>query len=151
LSCLQEFGVAADTQTELKENETPQASQHEMQCGLLDPEQLNEFYRNRLDAEYNNGNKSNNARDDPAPCKAFCEWCFSQPKDVIIATGHSMWFRIFCRYLIPGDPSNIAAKNKLKNCGVVAFRIARITEGNKKVSFRIAPRSITVIYGGFET
>jgi len=151
LSCLQEFGPAADTQTELKENETPQASQHEIKCGLLDSERLNEFYRGRLDGTYNYGNKTNNSRDDPAPCRAFCEWCFSQPKDVIIATGHSMWFRIFCRYLNPADPSCTAAKHKLKNCGVVGFRIAQITEGSGKISYRIAPRSITIVYGGFES
>jgi len=151
LSCLQEFGPAADTQTELKENETPEASQHEIQCGLLDSERLNEFYRGRLAGMYNYGNKTNNSRDDPAPCIDFCKWCFSQPKDVIIATGHSLWFRIFCRHLNPGDPGSVLAKHKLKNCGVVGFRIAQITEGSGNVSYRIAPRSITLAYGGFET
>jgi len=151
VSCLQEFGPAADTQTELKENETPQASQHEIQCGLLDSDRLNEFYRQRLDGTHNYGNKTNNSRDDPAPCIAFCKWCFSQPKEVIIATGHSMWFRIFCRYLNPGDPNSTAAKHKLKNCGVVGFRIAQITDGVGNVSFRIAPRSFTIVYGGFES
>jgi len=151
LSCMQEFGPAADTQTELKENETPQASQHEIKCGLLDSERLNEFYGRRLDGTYNYGNKTNNSRDDPAPCRAFCDWCFSQSKEVIIATGHSMWFRIFCRYLNPGDPTCTAAKHKLKNCGVVGFRIAQITDGSGKISYRIAPRSITIVYGGFES
>eukprot|EP00497_Spongosphaera_streptacantha_P004412 TRINITY_DN5272_c0_g1_i1.p1 TRINITY_DN5272_c0_g1~~TRINITY_DN5272_c0_g1_i1.p1 ORF type:complete len:73 (+),score=6.63 TRINITY_DN5272_c0_g1_i1:43-261(+) len=52
-----------------------------------------------------------------------------------------------------GDPNHIAVKCKMKNCAVVAFRLARqttISDGITSVRYRIHSDSFVSAYGGFE-
>jgi hypothetical protein len=84
--------------------------------------------------------------------KAFSEWAFSRNEEVIIAGGHSLWFKYFFQTYLPHHTNHDAKNKKITNSGAVAFKIDEFidpTDGT--TTYRIDPASIVTVYGGFTT
>lgn len=76
----------------------------------------------------------------------FCDWCFNQKaKVVIVAAGHSLWFKNFFRTFLPSTCSHEAKKCKLYNCGVVAFTLVSHDD-----RYSVLEESIEEVYLGFK-
>ena len=91
-----------------------------------------------------------------ARMEAFARWAVQRDEEVVIAVGHSLYFReffsIFTMDADRNDPltyANLsrACKNKMINCGMVGLTIAH-DEVND--TFQIVPDSVRVLKGGFE-
>ena len=65
---------------------------------------------------------------------------------VVIAVGHSKWFKQFFQTFLPSKMDYIGKESKITNCGVIAFRFFYDPNKNK---FGIAPKTLTTIYKGF--
>ena len=74
-------------------------------------------------------------------------------KDSVIAGGHSLWFKEFFKLYLPPDCNHISKKKKLVNGGAVGFTLEQYTitnnTGSDKIHYRIDPRSIVILHGGF--
>jgi broad specificity phosphatase PhoE len=82
--------------------------------------------------------------------KAFNEWVFERKEHVIVVGGHSLWFKYFFQTFMPLDVNHDAKNKKITNSGVVAFKLSRAEKGPDGLPiYRIAPESVTTIYGGF--
>ena len=83
--------------------------------------------------------------------RAFGEWASTQPEDIIIVGGHSLWFKYFFQTFMPHNSEHDAKTKKITNSGVVSFTL-HTAKGDDGVSyFRIEPSSVQTIYGGFTT
>lgn len=84
--------------------------------------------------------------------RAFSEWAFSRNEEVIIAGGHSLWFKYFFQTYLPHHTNHDAKNKKITNSGVVAFKIDEFVDPTDGLtSYRIDPASIVTVYGGFTT
>jgi hypothetical protein len=81
--------------------------------------------------------------------KAFADWVFTRPEDVIITSGHSLWFKFFFGEYLPHSSTHIAKSTKIVNSGVVSFVLSRGTLDGAAVFF-IEEESINTLFGGFE-
>mmetsp|Transcript_22142 Transcript_22142/g.46588 ORF Transcript_22142/g.46588 Transcript_22142/m.46588 type:complete len:397 (-) Transcript_22142:263-1453(-) len=85
----------------------------------------------------------------------FCRSIFDDgilPKDVVIAAGHSLFFRSFFQCFLPREPKgeeHIGKKKKIVNGGVVMVTLHEVTMTDRKKVYLIDKQSVTVIYGGF--
>ena len=66
-------------------------------------------------------------------------------KNVIIAVGHSHWFRKFCQEFVSGK----YVYKKIQNCGVIAFKLTCKPQQDGTTTYSIKPTEITCIYSGF--
>lgn len=112
-----------------------------------DPPALEQLYK-AVDAQPHLGNKavtSNGGLRMPE----FCKDVFAQTEaDAIIAAGHSLWFRSFFQGYLPGE--HVAKKRKLVNGGLVGFTLeCWQNEKDKQPIYRIDPKSMVVLHGGF--
>eukprot|EP00929_Paragymnodinium_shiwhaense_P048665 TRINITY_DN24573_c0_g2_i1.p1 TRINITY_DN24573_c0_g2~~TRINITY_DN24573_c0_g2_i1.p1 ORF type:complete len:457 (+),score=101.56 TRINITY_DN24573_c0_g2_i1:52-1422(+) len=86
--------------------------------------------------------------------ESFCEWCFRRNEQyIIVSASHSLWAKNFFKVYLPKDSTNIAKTHKMKNCGVVAFRLdrgVRSTFGTSETCYKVDPESVTELYSGFE-
>eukprot|EP00468_Gymnochlora_sp_CCMP2014_P002208 CAMPEP_0167744010 /NCGR_PEP_ID=MMETSP0110_2-20121227/2338_1 /TAXON_ID=629695 /ORGANISM="Gymnochlora sp., Strain CCMP2014" /LENGTH=229 /DNA_ID=CAMNT_0007628453 /DNA_START=302 /DNA_END=991 /DNA_ORIENTATION=- len=81
----------------------------------------------------------------------FADWIFSSNgSDVVIAGGHSLWFRKFFRSYLPRDSLHVGKKYKIKNGGAVAFTFCRAKLGDNTY-YMVEEKTITPIYLGFDT
>uniref|UniRef100_A0A7S2R230 Uncharacterized protein n=1 Tax=Eucampia antarctica TaxID=49252 RepID=A0A7S2R230_9STRA len=118
---------------------------------------LPRIYKEQVDTEkFHYGNKaldSNGLK----RMQSFCDIVFHKiDKDVIIATGHSLWFRSFFQTHLPWNVEHKAKKKKLVNGGCVSFTLHKVmlenndtTNKEQEATYCIDPKSINVIYGGF--
>jgi hypothetical protein len=83
--------------------------------------------------------------------RAFGEWAMSQPEEVIIVGGHSLWFKYFFQTYLPHASTHDAKDKKITNSGVVSFTLQSAKGDDGTQQFRIEPASIQTIYGGFTT
>lgn len=84
--------------------------------------------------------------------KAFNDWIFARKEDAIIVGGHSLWFRTFFQTYLPHSNTHESKKHKITNSGVVAFELHAYTnEEDGEKYYRIDPKSIVNVYGGFTT
>ena len=86
--------------------------------------------------------------------KAFNEWAFNRDEDVVIASGHSLWFKYyFLTYLSHGSTHD-AMCTKIVNGGAVACVVHRGTmvnaDGTTTTCYKVEEDSIVPVYGGFE-
>lgn len=105
-------------------------------------------YAHFYDTTDNLGNKtiSNNGL---KRIKSFSEYIFSKNEDVIITSGHSLYFKYFFHTYLSPHSKHIAKTHKIVNSGVVSFTIKRGLLDNNYI-YSIEEDSITVLYGGFE-
>ena len=84
--------------------------------------------------------------------KQFCGDVFDSsllPKDCVVATGHSLFFRSMFQVFLPRGTAHISKKKKLVNGGTVMVTLREATlEGGEK-EYMIDPGSIVMVYGGF--
>eukprot|EP00188_Purpureofilum_apyrenoidigerum_P004606 Plantae.Rhodophyta-Purpureofilum_apyrenoidigerum.ctg5323.p1 GENE.Plantae.Rhodophyta-Purpureofilum_apyrenoidigerum.ctg5323~~Plantae.Rhodophyta-Purpureofilum_apyrenoidigerum.ctg5323.p1 ORF type:complete len:356 (+),score=76.24 Plantae.Rhodophyta-Purpureofilum_apyrenoidigerum.ctg5323:1571-2638(+) len=78
----------------------------------------------------------------------FCDWAMHRQtaSTVIVAAGHSLWFRDFFREYLPAQAEHIGKLKKMVNCGIVRFDLVEDEDG----IFTIDPETVQSIYGGFE-
>ncbi|GAB5363488.1 hypothetical protein AAMO2058_000887500, partial [Amorphochlora amoebiformis] len=80
----------------------------------------------------------------------FAEWIFSSNSSkVVIAGGHSLYFRNFFRSFLPHKSEHPAKKAKIKNGGAVAFTFCRGKLGDQTL-YLVEEKSLTPIYLGFD-
>jgi bisphosphoglycerate-dependent phosphoglycerate mutase len=101
-----------------------------------------------FDVTQNHGNKSRSFYGIKR-LKAFNEWAFKRPEDVIIIGGHSLWFKYYFQTYLPHLCEHEAKSKKITNSGVVAFTVNAHNTGEIEDLYRIDPDSITQVYGGF--
>ncbi|KAK3266742.1 hypothetical protein CYMTET_24659 [Cymbomonas tetramitiformis] len=144
LSSLQEISRNPDTIALSKANGIPDLNRHRKDLGdNFDPESL-------YDASHNQGNKTTKSTG-LLRMQAFAKWVFETPEDVVIATGHSLYFRNFFNTYLPQNvPDHPARKKKLTNCGVASFQLAKgICPQTGTTLFRIEPSSVLIVRGGY--
>eukprot|EP00494_Astrolonche_serrata_P025744 UN26005 len=117
---------------------------------MLDTEKLKNFYKNRINANYNDGGKKTN--NITAQMSDYCRWVFNQDKHNIITTGHSLWFKDFFKEFVKDNDHDDKFKGKLKkieNCGVVAFQLQWDPCLLGGSAFSVTEATITTVYKGF--
>lgn len=82
---------------------------------------------------------------------SFNEWIFQREETVIIAGGHSLWFKNYFQTYMPHHADHDAKMKKITNSGAVSFTVYRAEDSEGAAQYRIEPGSIEVLYGGFTT
>lgn len=147
LSCLQEISVNPDALSI-----TP--AHAPVSPAFTDPRTLRHYYHkgDRIDTSKNAGNKAVSSNGYQR-MQEFCSIVFEDiPKDTIIACGHSLWFKSFFQTYLPRDFDHISKRKKLVNGGTVGFTLERTRVGtgeDQRWVYRIDPKHIVVLYGGF--
>lgn len=104
-----------------------------------------------LDASKNTGNK--------AICKsalprfnAFCEWaCQQKQETVVVAAGHSLWFKEFFKLYLPQKSTHKSKKDKMLNCASVSFTLCQAKDGQGvNTGWYIKEQTIAEDYLGFK-
>lgn len=104
-----------------------------------------------VDARYHEGNKSLKSNG-LIRLNQFCNDVFDSkklPKDVVIAAGHSLFYRSIFQVYLPRETEHISKKKKLVNGGTVMVTLREATMRDGTREYMIDPRSVVVIYGGF--
>eukprot|EP00899_Mesostigma_viride_P024463 jgi/Mesvir1/5200/Mv15332-RA.1 len=78
----------------------------------------------------------------------FLEWAFGREEDIIIASGHSLYFRNLFKTFLPRDVQHPGKQKKIVNGGAVALTVIKGIHKGQSV-YMIDPDSIQVIRGGF--
>ena len=76
---------------------------------------------------------------------------FLRDEPVVIAGGHSLWFKNYFLTYMPHLVQHDAKMKKITNSGAVSFTISRAEDAEGAAQYRIDPNSIEVLYGGFTT
>lgn len=114
-----------------------------------DPSYLEEVYANQVDTSLQTGNKPIHSTGLDR-MQEFCRIAFHEVhKESLIVGGHSLWFRSFFQTYLPRSFEHVAKKKKLINGGCVGFTLQRLTRETGEEFYRIDPKSILVLYGGF--
>ncbi|EEH52677.1 uncharacterized protein MICPUCDRAFT_48890 [Micromonas pusilla CCMP1545] len=102
------------------------------------------------DARNNEGNKKVDRCGNDALLE-FAAWVVENTKDAdcVIVGGHSLWFKEFFKAFLPRRSDHVAKKKKIVNCGCVGFTLQAGRDDDGRVAYRIDPKSVDVIYGGF--
>jgi len=80
----------------------------------------------------------------------FCDWVFnSNGSSVVIAGGHSLWFRNFFKSFLPHASSHPAKKAKIKNGGAVAFTFCMGKLGDQ-ILYKVEEETIVPVFLGFD-
>ena len=109
-------------------------------------------YANYYNAAENLGNKSSSFTG-LKRLKCFSDWVFTRPEEVIIASGHSLWFKYYFQTYLPHSSAHPAKSCKIVNSGVIAFTVSQglLDTPNGRMSvYAIDEGSIMNVYGGFE-
>ena len=106
-----------------------------------------QIYAKQCDVKLHYGNKPVNSNG-YIRMQQFNDFVFKQDEDVIIAGGHSIWFRSYFKTFLPYSNDHVAKTRKIVNGGTVSFTLMK-TETNDGPVFMVDPKSILVVYGGF--
>lgn len=79
----------------------------------------------------------------------FAEWLFARAEPCVVVVGHSLLFRTLFQLYLPRASAHDAKAKKVVNCGVVGLTLHKGTLPDGRISYRIDPQSVTVLYGGF--
>lgn len=150
LSNLQEISRNIDTFSILKAKSCPKPSFTEKRDDL---EHVLNFYESgeqRFSVKDNNGSKTIFGDCGVDRIASFARWCFDAPeavgKDTIIVAGHSLYFRNFFRTFLPNNSDHVSKNSKIKNCGVVSFKLNK----GENASYWVDESSILEVHLGFE-
>ncbi|EUD65790.1 hypothetical protein C922_03773 [Plasmodium inui San Antonio 1] len=75
-------------------------------------------------------------------------YIFSDPNNIFIIFGHSLWFLSFFRSFL--EPPHKARNHKMKNSSVVVFNISKYKDEHGEEQYQIDPDSVKVVFKGFE-
>jgi broad specificity phosphatase PhoE len=82
----------------------------------------------------------------------FCDWVFANVSEpVVIASGHSLWFRHFFRELLPVELQHRAKTSKIHNGGAVGCWLVKEVFDDGTVHYSVDPDSIVEIHKGFSS
>mmetsp|Transcript_37623 Transcript_37623/g.80299 ORF Transcript_37623/g.80299 Transcript_37623/m.80299 type:complete len:397 (-) Transcript_37623:116-1306(-) len=104
-----------------------------------------------VDTRYHAGNKTLDSNG-LIRLEQFCAAVFDSsklPRDVVIAAGHSLFYRSIFQVYLPRGYEHISKKKKLVNGGTVMVTLREATTAGGRKEYMIDPRSVTVVYGGF--
>jgi hypothetical protein len=145
LPCLQEITHNPDAMVITPPYQQPPLSSIER---ALETPDMQRGYLSMLDMEQHHGGKtveSNGLK----RMEEFNKWLFhSNDNEVVVAVGHSLWFKSFFNEYLPRHDESSVKKNKLPNCGMVEFDIECQLVTNEIESrhvYRIEPSSIRVL------
>ncbi len=79
--------------------------------------------------------------------REFAAWAMNQDADVVVAGGHSIWFREFFKTYLPFDSECPGKKKKIVNCGVVSFDLTFGVHPEHGEMYAV--ENVREIYGGF--
>lgn len=146
LPSLQEISFNPDAQTILP----PHGVAHPTWCDCNIPGIPKDKFSTLVDTQYHEGNKALNStgliRLNQFVGDVFSSKC---DKDVVIAVGHSLFFRSFFQMFLPRSVEHISKKKKLVNGGTVMVTLGEVTLEDGKKVYMIDPKSIVMVYGGF--
>jgi len=146
LPSLQEISFNPDAQTILP----PGGMAHPTWCDMTIPGVPVEKFSGLIDTHLHTGNKALDStgliRLNQFVSDVFSSKC---DKDVIVAVGHSLFFRSFFQLFLPRSVEHISKKKKLVNGGTVMVTLGEVTLEDGKKVYMIDPKSIVVVYGGF--
>ena len=108
--------------------------------GVMHPVDSSQLF----DPTQNTGSKTLASRGDRR-IRQFAQWVFEQRESMIVAVGHSLYFKEFFKTYLDSTFDHKCKTKKIKNAGVVSFDITQDSEGN----IQIAQNSITPIFLGF--
>jgi broad specificity phosphatase PhoE len=146
LDSLQEISFNPDALSILP----PHGTAHPTWCDTNIPGVPVDKFSKLIDTQYHSGNKALNStgliRLNQFVADIFSPKC---DKDVIIAVGHSLFFRSFFQMFLPRSVEHVSKKKKLVNGGTVMLTLGEVmlTDGTKV--YMIDPNSVVVVYGGF--
>ena len=133
----------------------PVLAKTEKNSPLLRGVNMEQIYAERLSTKYYKGDAADKTAQQRL--QEFALWLFAQRKyQHVVAVGHSHWFQSFFKAYLPDKltEDELPAKvrtNKIRNCGVVAFRIqkryvpSKTKRHGRHISFEIHPQSITTM------
>ncbi|QDZ19725.1 hypothetical protein HOP50_03g22420 [Chloropicon primus] len=75
----------------------------------------------------------------------FAQWLFNQKEDIVVAAGHSLYFKSFLIMYLPKTFDHVCKKKKMRNSAVITFDIVQDASG----SVMILPDSLTTLYLGY--
>lgn len=107
-----------------------------------------------IDSRHHGGNKSLDSNG-LIRLEQFCADVFDPSKirkDVVVAAGHSLFYRSVFQVYLPRGMEHISKKKKLVNGGTVmlTLREASVNDGTgSRKEYMIDPNSLVVVYGGF--
>jgi hypothetical protein len=103
-----------------------------------------------LDASQNTGNKQFCKSAKPR-FDAFCKWACEQDQEtIVVAAGHSLWFREFFKLYLPTDSPHIARKEKMLNCASVSFNLCQAQDGPGNIGWFVKESTISEDHRGFK-
>ena len=156
LSCLQEMARNVDTRALAGAQESPPLHGLESKVENIAETPMGRMIIGEsgsvvgLNTHFNQGNKPI-GRKGINGLTEFAEWASAQGADVIIAGGHSLWFKEFFKAFLDNDAAkkDVAAKKKIVNCGVVGFTLTKVKHPTHGNVYRIDPETVDAVYGGF--
>ena len=99
-------------------------------------------YRSKLDMSMHTGTKdvhSNGLR----RMLEFNEWLFNANEaDLVVAVGHSLWFKSYFNEFLPRHAELEVKKKKLPNCGMVEFVVESLVDFEGRPVYRVDPDSV---------
>ena len=147
LPSLQEISFNPDAQTILP----PKGIAQPTWCDRSIPGVPVDKFSALIDTQYHTGNKALDStgliRLNEFVSDVFSSKC--EDKDVVIAVGHSLFFRSFFQLFLPRSVEHISKKKKLVNGGTVRITLGEVTLEDGTKVYMIDPKSIVVVYGGF--
>lgn len=143
LSSLQEISRNVDTRALSDAQSIPDLSRIAQYVPSFSTDAMQYF-----DVTENFGNKSKSFTGIKR-MRAFADWVFTRPEEVIITSGHSLWFKFFFGEYLPHSSTHVAKSTKIVNSGIVSFVLSRGTLDGAAV-FCIEEESINTLFGGFE-
>ena len=146
LPSLQEISFNPDAQTILPKGGVAQPTW----CDVTIPGVPVDKFSQLIDTQYHEGNKDLKStgliRLNEFASDVFSSKC---EKDVVIAVGHSLFFRSFFQMFMPRSVEHISKKKKLVNGGTVMVTLGEVTLEDGEKVYMIDPKSVVVVYGGF--
>ncbi len=102
----------------------------------------------RLDVSRKGGYKPKDGRGDDR-MRRFVRWLFTScDAEVVIISGHSLWFRRFFQEYLARESKCEGKKSKIMNGGVVAVDFTKYELGSGLT--RMVASEVTVVCGGFD-
>eukprot|EP00048_Salpingoeca_helianthica_P015900 m.229267 g.229267 ORF g.229267 m.229267 type:complete len:336 (-) comp17712_c0_seq1:24-1031(-) len=145
LPCLQEITVNPDALAISPPFSGPVLS--ELEPRRSDGTNIERGYRAMVDMSQHTGNKTVDSTGLDRMLQ-FNEWLFgANTADMVVAVGHSLWFKSYFNEFLPSAVTHELKTNKLPNCGMVEFEIECATVVNQVTQsscayYRVDPVSI---------
>src|SRR3990167_8504501 len=148
LSALQEIIPNPDTLSNTPTNIQPTPSWIEKKNPLYIPK----IYERKMHISFNKGNKPLSSRGIDRLME-FNEWVANNVSDdqILIVSGHSLWFRSYFREFLPFASNHVAKTKKIQNNALISFKLNIYENPTNKANkvYHIDPESVAPIYKGF--